>query len=156
MVNPVPPICTHKLDSPAGATGQGKAWETLTPFCAGVYVNTCPTDREGQVSQPLSSDFPTKNRSPRTKPRSTGVYHLFSFLQPLVTSCVWGWCVPLLWFDLVCQRKSPFNSGFVPFTRIWPYGTFMDRNSRYKHYFLLERTSSNMLLFYRHINNYYI
>lgn len=29
--------------------GQDKAWETLTPFCDGVYVNTCPTDREGEV-----------------------------------------------------------------------------------------------------------
>lgn len=90
---------TDKLDleeerRSGSARGRDKAWEDLPPFCAGFYVNTCLlTGRAKQgvmkhPNQPLSSDFPTKNKSLRAKPRSTGVYPFLSLLEPLVISCV--------------------------------------------------------------------
>lgn len=130
-------------------TGQSNPGRLYPLFCEGVYLYMCPTDRVGHkglqsISGSLSSDFPTTNKSPETKPRCTGVYPLLSLVTFCYQLCL-GMIYPSILVQCSLSKKNPFNSSFVIFTRIWPYGTLVSRKSRYKHHFLTDCTSSSML-----------
>lgn len=127
MINPIHAITqtswtSGNKGSCASAMGQDKAWENLTPFCAGLYVNTCPLTgraKQGVIkhsNQPLSSDFPTKNKSLRAKPRSSGVYPSLSLITFSYQLCL-GLMCPSTVVQCSLSEEKPFWLGFCSIYR---------------------------------------
>lgn len=140
---------SRNKDSCVCAMGQdNQSLRDFTPFFVKGYICPCVPqtgwDTRGYIWGSLSSDFPTTNKSPETKPRCTGVHPLLSLVTFCYQLCL-GMIYPSILVQCSLSKKNPFNSSFVILTRIWPYGTLVNRKSRYKHHFLTDCTSSSTL-----------